>query len=419
MAMFGGCGGDVSLDTATQSQPFPTLAAGSSASGDPAGGSAAGGPDDYVVTPAGSIHRSCVHELPSGATVDEAGHVTLPDGSTYQLPPCQYPKRPDTVHSAAQFPVDNNWVETAIQSAGGGGLWRELTATWRVPGTPGQSYTSSQQVFYTFPGLQSSTRILQPVLQYTSSGWQLASWSCDTGTNCPHSSFIAARPNDLIFGSVLRNSCNAAGTCSWTINTLNQTTGQSTSLNWSDAAPFTLGVAGAIEVYGLDKCQEFPAGSSVVFSQISLFDQNMTQVSPTWINEVFSQNPNCNFSTSSTSTTATLGYAQCAANGSSCSGDGDCCNGYCDGGVCQAGCAPLCHSCFPGECGTVRNNCGQIVTCDGTCACFPTCTANSQCGDPDGCGGMCRGACPFGGQCVYDSEAFCGDVDIGQYYFCE
>lgn len=46
-------------------------------------------PEGYVETPAGiPMARSCVHEIPDGAGVSQDGLVTLPDGRTYQIPPC-------------------------------------------------------------------------------------------------------------------------------------------------------------------------------------------------------------------------------------------------------------------------------------------------------------------------------------------
>lgn len=47
-------------------------------------------PEEYAYTPAGiPMARSCVHGVPSGAIVDDrTGVVTLPDGTTYRIPPC-------------------------------------------------------------------------------------------------------------------------------------------------------------------------------------------------------------------------------------------------------------------------------------------------------------------------------------------
>jgi len=50
-------------------------------------------PDDYVATPAGWYHRSCVHEIEDGALVGKDGLVTRRDGAIYQLTRCLYPVR--------------------------------------------------------------------------------------------------------------------------------------------------------------------------------------------------------------------------------------------------------------------------------------------------------------------------------------
>lgn len=49
---------------------------------------------DYIRTPSGWYHRSCVHEIPNGAHVGEGGLVTRVDGSTFQIPKCAYQATP-------------------------------------------------------------------------------------------------------------------------------------------------------------------------------------------------------------------------------------------------------------------------------------------------------------------------------------
>src|SRR2546425_8344311 len=46
---------------------------------------------NYVRTPAGWYHRSCVHEIEEGALVEKDGLVRRRDGTTYQIPKCLYP----------------------------------------------------------------------------------------------------------------------------------------------------------------------------------------------------------------------------------------------------------------------------------------------------------------------------------------
>ena len=48
---------------------------------------------EYVSTPVGWYHRSCVYQIPEDAVVDRSGKVTRKDGSTYQLAKCMFPAR--------------------------------------------------------------------------------------------------------------------------------------------------------------------------------------------------------------------------------------------------------------------------------------------------------------------------------------
>jgi hypothetical protein len=54
-------------------------------------------------------------------------------------------------------------------------------------------------------------------------------------------------------------------------------------------------------------------------------------------------------------------------------------------------------------------------------SCVPSCPPNAQCGQSDGCGATCRGGCPGdpgGGNCWWDSDAYCDDIYVGSNYFC-
>lgn len=46
---------------------------------------------DYVVTPAGLFHRSCVNQVDNGSTVLADGSIKNKDGSIRSTTPCQYP----------------------------------------------------------------------------------------------------------------------------------------------------------------------------------------------------------------------------------------------------------------------------------------------------------------------------------------
>src|SRR5205085_5399342 len=120
---------------------------------------------NYVVTPAGLYHRSCIHEIPDRSFV-RGDTVLLPNRRTMILPPCAFPHRrfgPSGPHQA-QRPGTDGWILDAENTLDPStDSWRNVAANWSVPNTPPEFYSSSQ-TWYTFPGIQNSPGILQPVL---------------------------------------------------------------------------------------------------------------------------------------------------------------------------------------------------------------------------------------------------------------
>jgi hypothetical protein len=247
-------------------------------------------PRDYVITPAGYYHRSCVHEIESGAVVGKTGLVTRKNGTNYQIPLCLYPVYGVLSRSDANSPAYNaNWIEfDTITTAQTGSNWyQQLTANWTVPAAPVDSYPQSNQTYFTFPGLSSSAFIIQPVIQYgvSSAGggqfWAMASWHCDGGTlGCNNSSLILIAAGDAIYGSVVAHDC-AGGSCVWTIMSQDVTSNQQTILNWTDTQNYTFATGGAVEVYNLTSCDQYPV-NGVFYATVALYDQNMTHLSPPW-----------------------------------------------------------------------------------------------------------------------------------------
>jgi len=137
----------------------------------PARTQARSGESDLMPTPAGWYHSDCVHEVPNGAHGDIHRRVHLPDGRSYQIPLCSHPGRvapPGPLPGARSTkPVLNGWLESAEYQPGG--ALGNINASWHVPAAPVEAFDStpgSTQVYYTFPGLQSSSYIIQPVLTY-------------------------------------------------------------------------------------------------------------------------------------------------------------------------------------------------------------------------------------------------------------
>jgi len=266
---------------------------------------------DYVATPAGWWHRSCVHAVPNGSHLERNGRVTRPDRSTVQLPRCQYPSYPTRPGAGPTPPTNNGWIEWADYQPGQD--FHEIDAGWKVPAVPVGAY-SSGMVYYTFPGIQSGPPhpfINQPVLaygfapDYGGNFWTVAAWHCDTGPGCVHSSpVLTVSANDDLSGTVAASAC-VNGVCTWTITGVDVTQSTRTFFSVSDTDNYNLGVGGAVEVYGLTACNQYPL-NGVFYTGITLFDAAGVQTTPSWTPHVATTTPVCSFSVSSTQNTVSL-----------------------------------------------------------------------------------------------------------------
>src|SRR5437868_3162710 len=322
--------------------------------------------NDYVATPAGLYHRSCVHEIEDGARGNKNGLVTRKDGTTYQHPKCAYPPLRQTRRGGTSAPINNGWIEDASYALPAGNQYRHLSANWAVPAKPVASYADytngGPPVYYAFPGIQSNAFILQPVIQYgyngdfgSPFGWVMASWHCDTGPGCQHSSPVSVTAGDGIAGDVSASDC-AGGQCTWTVTTQDVSTGQRTVMAWGDTEDYAWAAGGAVEVYHLKFCAQYPI-NGISFSGIALSDENSNQVSPSWFSYIQSgTDPSCSFQTAPTTAAVNLYHnpATVTASGGL--------TGYCSGQICS-GPAPIAAiTASGGNSITVEDHYGHIGT---------------------------------------------------------
>ena len=282
----------------------------------------AGNSADYIQTPAGLYHRSCVHKIPDAAVVNANRQVRLPTGASYQIPRCLYPPR-SSVPRGKQAPVVSGWIEYAL--ATNSGPYKRIVADWNVPITPANAftYTSSppRKTYYTFPGLMSSEYIIQPVIQFGHNGhyggsyWTMTSWHCNDGSDCIYNGPVSVNSGDAIHGDVSASNCSG-GNCTWTITNTRVSTSQQTILTVVDTENYWRAVGGAVEVYNLATCLDFPshtnlAQSGVFYSGIALYDNSYNQTTPSWSAQypTPSPNPSCNFNVTYSSTNVNLFHA--------------------------------------------------------------------------------------------------------------
>jgi hypothetical protein len=169
---------------------------------------------EFVITPFGYFHPSCVLQLAEGNTLLADGRVQHPNGTIEAARRCQYPHYtsggiavPADVKPGDVSPlVISGWLESV--SATTTTAYSKLTSTWVVPPEP---TTDNGQLLYFFPGFEDIDNvisILQPVMQwgvgFAGGGpyWTAASWNCCINGTTWHSPLIDLNVGDTIVGTI-------------------------------------------------------------------------------------------------------------------------------------------------------------------------------------------------------------------------
>jgi hypothetical protein len=279
-------------------------------------------PEGYVITPFGYFHPSCVREVASGDTVLADGRVQHMDGMVdAEAPVCgysHYTAAGEAVTAGVKLPtISHSWIASAnaintILPFG------KLTADWIVP--PAPKSDDGQTVFF-FPGMEdyvTDETIIQPVLGWNAgffgANWSIASWNCCPSGTANFSNPVQVSAGDTIHGTI-KSMCQV-GTkyCSkWDITTEDETIGKGTTLSKtpSEGQVFTWAQGGALEVYGITKCSDYPPNGSLAFTDLALYDYNFKKYSdPAWIlfNYAVGLTPQCSYGGTMDATTVRLHY---------------------------------------------------------------------------------------------------------------
>ena len=285
-------------------------------------------PSDYVITPFGYFHPSCVREIKEGETLLGDGRIQFENGTEEaNVPFCNFPRYTPSGEPAVEGLVNPgplyiswDWIE-AGQVSTSSTSYGEVKAVWTVPPTP---TTNDGQTLFFFPGFEDIDNvqlIIQPVLGWNDgqSGvgpWNIASWNCCPSGTANYSTPVTVSPGDEIQG-LIKGTCKAGNpSCStWNITTKDVTTGKKTILKNtpSEGQTFNWAQSGVLEVYSIYQCSDFPPDGSIEFSKVALFDYNYKKIkNPAWTPMYWVQqgstSPWCNYSTTTTATTAILNY---------------------------------------------------------------------------------------------------------------
>jgi hypothetical protein len=258
-------------------------------------------PADYLVTPFGYFHPTCVGHLRVGDELrPDQGEIRHADGSYDKMHVCAYPhfradgeKVTGDERGTKDPNISHAWVENASVTTTSS--YGALYAEWTVP--PAPTSNDGQTLFF-FPGLEDINdvvTIIQPVLGWNSdyaSAWGIASWNC-----CEQGTTYEAAPQPVSSGDnilgYLFDTC-AAGTLtctSWDIVTWDlQNDKYSEMLDTSNfGQTFNWAFGGVMEVYNIVQCNDYPSNGNyygshtISFNQIALYNDKFAQITnPPW-----------------------------------------------------------------------------------------------------------------------------------------
>src|SRR6266487_356328 len=245
------------------------------------GGSAVA--DEYVLTPGGLRPKSRVYKIEVGYALDVAdrrlrvmspsGEVLAELGTLPQRPPGRPLMPRNVVHpllAAGLKPAfGGGWITYASWSNNTGTPVSAFATTWTVPPAPS---TQSGQTIFLFNGIQNSTAIYQPVLQWGSSAaggcnyWAVASWYADgQGGQAFHSQLIQVNPGDTLVGVMTLSGQSGS---SFSYNCQFQGIANS-GLPIQNVQQLTWSVE-TLEAYGITRCSDYPDTDIITFRGINI-----------------------------------------------------------------------------------------------------------------------------------------------------
>jgi hypothetical protein len=245
----------------------------------------AGVPSEYVLTPNGFLHPSCVISVRSDEVLGADLVIRGQDGSEHaRVAPCAYPRysRQGTRVAEASGPpfagsprsrlprhpahdTYDGWL-VFFDYEGTIDTGSSLRTQWIVPAPP--MNIGDQDIAF-FNDFETEDYILQPVLDFSElpGQWAIESENCCPSGNDYQSDLVPVSPGDVIQGTVTGTDCDPEGVCStWTVTTTDLTTGMSTVLHTSTFGEVVDELNPAVlETYDVTSCDMLPANGEITF----------------------------------------------------------------------------------------------------------------------------------------------------------
>jgi len=166
---------------------------------------------DWVKTPVGIVHHSCIHRVPSGSHIqDDKNGFFVTDGLTGEVRPITPCGKPITRNVKRQY---DGWLAYVTTQAPND--FDTFLGFFSVPNEP----QDTPEVLYLFTGLQNVDwipivdptpgpfDIIQPVLQYPGDNgdyWSVKSWYVTLTNDIVVSDEIQVNAGDEIFGNMTK-----------------------------------------------------------------------------------------------------------------------------------------------------------------------------------------------------------------------
>jgi hypothetical protein len=232
--------------------------------------------DQMIITPGGARHPSLVHKIEPGHTIDgtarrlrqfDRGAKLVADfGALAARPRDQALMPANVVLPRPTVPgLQTGWISFASWFNTTGNPITLFRSTWVVPQPPA---SHSGQLIYLFNGIQNSTMIYQPVLQWGSNGafggnyWLVASWYADGQSGQSfYSQDVQVKPGDTLVGVMTLTqhsgtqfsyNCEFQGIAATALPITNQE-----ELTWSVIT---------LEAYNLTQCRDYPNADLTAFT---------------------------------------------------------------------------------------------------------------------------------------------------------
>ena len=241
-------------------------------------------PDELVLTPGGFRPKSLVYPIQPGAILDGAGgrhrmldstgRVLADYGMIAAKPAGKALMPTNVVKAAAPAPgkvpaFGSGWITYASWTNNTGTPVSLFSTKWVVPPAPS---TQSGQTIFLFNGIQNSTMIYQPVLQWGGSAagggdyWAVASWYVDgQGGPAFHSNLVRVNPGTVLTGIMTLTGQSAQG---FSYNSEFQGIAN-TGFPVQNIQELTWCIE-TLECYGITKCSDYPNTSKTQMYAINL-----------------------------------------------------------------------------------------------------------------------------------------------------